>query len=54
MPWGDKESLAVLQRQLDVDVVISGHTHQIQVNEYDQKLFINPGSATGAYNPLRQ
>lgn len=28
VPWGDIESLAAVQRQLDCDVLISGHTHQ--------------------------
>ena len=52
VPWGDKESLACLQRKLDVDVLISGHTHAHSVYEHDGKLFMNPGSATGAYSPL--
>ena len=27
VPWGDTEALAAMQRQLDCDVLISGHTH---------------------------
>jgi vacuolar protein sorting-associated protein 29 len=27
VPWGDVEALAAVQRQLDCDVLISGHTH---------------------------
>ena len=27
VPWGDMEALAAVQRQLDVDILISGHTH---------------------------
>ncbi|CAF0798511.1 unnamed protein product [Brachionus calyciflorus] len=53
VPWGDKESLTMLQRQLDVDVLITGHTHQFEVFEEDNKFFINPGSATGAFSPLK-
>ena len=49
VPWGDSHSLAILQRQLDVDVLITGHTHRTEVNEYGGKWFINPGSITGAY-----
>lgn len=49
VPWGDAHSLAVVQRQLDVDILISGHTHRNEVNEYEGKWFINPGSITGAY-----
>ncbi|XP_067938460.1 vacuolar protein sorting-associated protein 29-like [Watersipora subatra] len=52
VPWGDTESLAMLQRQLDVDIMISGHTHKFDAFEHEQKFYINPGSATGAYHPL--
>lgn len=52
VPWGDVESLAMLQRQLDVDILISGHTHKFDAFEHEQKFYINPGSATGAYHPL--
>jgi vacuolar protein sorting-associated protein 29 len=52
VPWGDKEALAMLQRRLDCDVLITGHTHEFKAFEYDDKFFINPGSATGAYSPL--
>ncbi len=50
VPWGDPESLANLQRQLDVDILITGHTHKHEVFEYEKKYIINPGSATGAYS----
>lgn len=52
VPWGDTESLALVQRQLDVDILISGHTHKFEAFEHENKFYINPGSATGAYNPL--
>ncbi|GFS20066.1 vacuolar protein sorting-associated protein 29 [Elysia marginata] len=52
VPWGDIESLAMVQRQLDVDILISGHTHKFQAMEHEGKFFLNPGSATGSYNPL--
>ena len=50
VPWGDIEALAAVQRELDVDVLISGQTHQQSVTQYDGKYFINPGSVTGAYS----
>ena len=31
VPWGDIESLAALQRRLDVDILVSGHTHEFKV-----------------------
>lgn len=49
VPWGDAHSLAMVSRQLDVDILITGHTHRNEVNEYEGKWFINPGSITGAY-----
>mmetsp|Transcript_24551 Transcript_24551/g.40928 ORF Transcript_24551/g.40928 Transcript_24551/m.40928 type:complete len:188 (+) Transcript_24551:31-594(+) len=52
VPWGDAHSLAVAQRQFDVDILITGHTHRNEVNEYEGKWFINPGSITGAYSTL--
>jgi len=52
IPWGDHESLAQLQRQLDVDILITGHTHKFEAFEQEGKFFINPGSATGAYSGL--
>lgn len=51
VPWGDPESLALIQRQLDVDILVSGHTHKFEAYEHENKFYINPGSATGAYNP---
>ena len=50
VPWGDKEALAIAQRRMDVDILVSGHTHELQLWESDTKIFINPGSATGAYS----
>lgn len=42
----------MVQRQLDVDILITGHTHKNDVTEYEGKWFINPGSVTGAYSSL--
>jgi vacuolar protein sorting-associated protein 29 len=33
-----------------VDILISGHTHQFEHYTYQNHLFLNPGSLTGAYN----
>ena len=49
VPWGDAHSLAMIQRQLDVDILITGHTHKNEVNEYEGRWFLNPGSISGAY-----
>lgn len=41
-----------MQRQLDVDIMITGHTHEFSTHEDAGKFFVNPGSATGAYSAL--
>ena len=40
------------QRQLDCDVLITGHTHKFSAQVHDGKFYLNPGSATGSYNGL--
>jgi len=50
VPWGDPDALGAKQRELDCDILVTGHTHRFAAYEYAQKLFINPGSATGAFN----
>lgn len=35
--------------QLDVDILITGHTHKFEAYEHENKFYINPGSATGAF-----
>uniref|UniRef100_A0A7S0MGT0 Vacuolar protein sorting-associated protein 29 n=1 Tax=Cryptomonas curvata TaxID=233186 RepID=A0A7S0MGT0_9CRYP len=53
VPWGDIEAMSMLQRQLDVDVLVTGHTHKFAISSHEGKLFVNPGSATGAYSGLQ-
>ncbi|EAU87095.2 retrograde transporter [Coprinopsis cinerea okayama7 len=50
VPVGDLDSLGAIARQMDVDVLISGHTHTFQAIESDNRFFVNPGSATGAWS----
>ncbi|KAL5701532.1 Vacuolar protein sorting-associated protein 29 [Ranunculus cassubicifolius] len=57
VPWGDLDSLAMLQRQLDVDILVTGHTHQFKAYKHGGGgggggVVINPGSATGAYSSI--
>ena len=54
VPWGDPDVLCALQRQLDADVMISGHTHEFAAFEHENRFFINPGSITGAPHPLQK
>ena len=50
LPLGDVESLSGVARQLDCDIFISGNTHQYNVKVLDNKLFLNPGSISGAFS----
>ncbi|KAF2360901.1 Phosphodiesterase [Trinorchestia longiramus] len=52
VPWGDPAALALLARQLDADILITGHSHKFEAFEAEAKFFINPGSVTGAYSAL--
>lgn len=52
IPWGDRQSLAALQRQLDVDVLISGHTHKFELQTVEKACLLNPGSGSGAYSAI--
>lgn len=49
IPAGDKAALASLARSMNVDVLLSGYTHQFEAYAYEGRFFINPGSATGAW-----
>merc|ERR1711907_674835 len=53
VPWGDDEALANYARELDCDILVSGHTHQHKINSVGGKFFVNPGSATGAYSSFK-
>ncbi|KAL7026914.1 hypothetical protein ACKWTF_005226 [Chironomus riparius] len=52
VPWGAVDALALIQRQLDVDILITGHTHKFEAYEHENKFYINPGSATGSFNAI--
>ena len=52
LPWGDTDSLSCIARQLDCDIFISGNTHQIGVKVLYNKLYINPGSISGAFSDI--
>ena len=52
LPWGDPEALSNVQRELGCDILLSAHTHQIDVRAKERKFFINPGSISGAFSHL--
>ncbi|KAI8831646.1 Metallo-dependent phosphatase-like protein [Chytriomyces cf. hyalinus JEL632] len=53
IPWGDRLALSGVARELDVDVLVSGHTHAFEAFESEGRFYINPGSATGAFSSFR-
>ncbi|KAI0981592.1 hypothetical protein GJ496_002907 [Pomphorhynchus laevis] len=64
LPWGDYLALKHAQRRLNVDILVTGHTHECKCDIVEEeseqgggdhaikhlRLLINPGSATGAMN----
>ena len=54
IPIGDLEILANIQRELDCDIMVSGYTHQLSINTKENKLYLNPGSLSGALSPLME
>ena len=44
IPWGDHMALAMIRRKLDVDILVSGHTHKNEVVEHEGFYHINPVS----------
>ena len=44
--------LVHIYRQLDCDILITGHTNKFEAYEHENKFYVNPGSATGAYSAL--
>lgn len=49
LPVGDSSTLSSLARAMDVDILLTGHTHRFEAFEKDGRFFVNPGSATGAW-----
>ena len=43
-PRADTQQLVYLAKQLDVDILVSGHSHQPKIEQTDRVLLINPGS----------
>lgn len=50
VPKNDPLSLLTLARQLDVDILLWGGTHNVEAYTLEGKFFINPGSCTGAFS----
>ena len=50
VPKSDPLSLLSLARQLDVDIMLWGGTHNVEAYTLEEKFFVNPGSCTGAFN----
>ena len=46
IPWGDTASLALVQGQSDVVLLVSEHTHEFEACEHENKFCVTPGTAT--------
>lgn len=45
-PRGDTQQLKYIALELDVDILITGHTHWAFIKEFDDIILLNPGSPT--------
>ena len=43
-PRADTQQLVYLAKELDVDILVSGHSHQPKIEQKDGVLLLNPGS----------
>ncbi|CAD8110907.1 unnamed protein product [Paramecium sonneborni] len=53
VPHGDEESQYTFLKEMEGDVLITGHTGVAKVTAVEKKYIINPGSATGGFNGLQ-
>ena len=49
VPHGDVNALAAAQRAMNVDVLVSGTCRRWGAHKVEDRLIVNPGSATGAF-----
>lgn len=49
VPRGDLNQLSKYAKRMKVNVLVHGHTHNLSIQKLGDVLFINPGSATGAW-----
>lgn len=52
VPVGDRAAAAILQRKLNTDILVLGHTHAFQAYKHEGRFVINPGSGTGAFSTI--
>ena len=45
-PKGDTQQLCYLAQQLEVNILVTGHTHQAMIEQIGDILLLNPGSPT--------
>ena len=49
VPRGDLNQLSKYAKRMKARILVHGHTHKLDIQEHNGVLFINPGSATGAW-----
>lgn len=53
VPYADLTELALHQKLLQCDIMVSGFTHIAGVFQFEGKWFINPGTISGAFSSLK-
>lgn len=55
LPWKNNHAaIARMRRKMNVDMIVTGNTHQNEVVCHDGCYHINPGSITGAYSSITE
>ncbi|XP_953432.1 vacuolar protein sorting, VPS29 homologue, putative [Theileria annulata] len=49
--WNNKDLLLKVAVDMNVDILVYGHSHVSDISKHGGKIFVNPGSATGCYQP---
>ena len=52
VPWDEIDALRCVEREIDCDILLHGHTHKPAVRKISHFHAVNPGSATGAFSSL--
>ena len=53
IPWADEEAMENKAKELGVNLLIWGHSHNLKSSNHNGTYFLNPGSMTGAYSALQ-
>ncbi|MDD5023193.1 MAG: metallophosphoesterase [Candidatus ainarchaeum sp.] len=51
-PRGNIEQLTAIAEEMNVDILVHGHTHKLKIEKLNGILLLNPGTATGVWGGI--